>query len=658
MPEKKSEETLLFGGEVESMEKASDCTELPTEIKELINVRWPQVSVVTNALLASTRLEQFYFSEKTDGLHRNLLIYEKRIYDITHFDDVQCLGDADYDKTLILDCEEYNDKYFIFDVYYADGRVLNEETFLNRMSYCRSFIDALGEKFVVKEFKPIPNLKFLLDYIKNDVSPDTGNEIDGVILQRIDMPYLSKKNETVFKLKPLSLLTVDFYLKYDAKDSSYSLYSIGSYFQFLNSLTTKPRMQRFIYDDKGNEYERKRLKSLPESMLILFDSPFYPNLSTYRVDKTWNTCGYFKRIRDAADAMIRDMDMHPSKYDKSIVEMSLTLDKKWVPIRLRADKRKPNGFAIAQSVVGCIFDYIKDEPIYFQKDLSADSSMQTLVHEINHVFRKYIIEQHLVTTKHASIIDLCGGRGGDEFNLYANGYTDFFAIDGDTTALKQYVDRSYGLRNKLKHNKYTPFKYPWKSGTPENGLSFTVNALHHILGKDYKPIIADLQSRADYRGNVDAVLMNYAIHYLCSSSVNIKALAAFVDTVLDRNGKFVITYFDGDEILKRVKDGEAKVGPFTIKILKSTKTSTIAMMPLITIQNDGYREEPLVHSTILKPLETKLRLVDEYNAYDRTREYVDALNPSKGLLVIRDAPSLYSSLIEYYKLIKVRVYEK
>lgn len=657
----------FFGGKEEEMSKV----DLSKEIIDLVSVKWPQVSVLTNSVLASTSLEQYYYSEKTDGIHRNLLIYEGECYDVSHPESIRKLFKIDFKSTMILDCEEYNEKYFIFDVYYADDKCLNEETFLNRMSYARAHISELGDLFVLKEFKPIPSFDFLCDYIENDISPDTGNEIDGVILQRIDLPYIWKpskehQNEaTVLKFKPRSLLSVDFMLIYEPSYRAYSLYSIGSCYQLLDSLTSKPRTQRYIYDAEANRLERKLLKRLPESMLILFDSPFIPNLNQYRIDKLWNTAGYFTRTRNQADALIRDMERDPTRYDKKIVEMSLTLDNKWVPIRVRDDKLKPNGFKVAQSVVACIFDSIKKpEDIYFQKQLTASSILQTLVHEINQVFRKYIIENELVRPNPGSIIDLCGGRGADEFNLYANGYNNVFAIDGDTTALKQYVDRSYFLKSKFKHSKYTPFKHPWNG--PKKQFNFSINALHHILSSDYKPIVEDLKSRPDFKENVNAILMNFAIHYICNTQKNVTALASFVDSMLERGGRFVFTYFDGDEIERRAKDGVAKIGPFEIKI-KKEKSCVIASMPLVTIQNSGYRDEPLVHTRILSAFDRKLKLVNEYKVYEKSKEYVDKLG---GPQVVRGGVSsltrpgepsrneLFEALIDYYKLIKVRVYEK
>ena len=90
-------------------------------------------------------------------------------------------------------------------------------------------------------------------------------------------------------------------------------------------------------------------------------------------------------------------------------------------------------------------------------------------------------------------------------------------------------------------------------------------------------------------------------------------------------------------------------------------------MPLVTIQNSGYRDEPLVHTRILSAFDRKLKLVNEYKVYEKSKEYVDKLG---GPQVVRGGVSsltrpgepsrneLFEALIDYYKLIKVRVYEK
>ena len=158
--------------------------------------------------------------------------------------------------------------------------------------------------------------------------------------------------------------------------------------------------------------------------------------------------------------------------------------------------------------------------------------------------RKYIVENHINHFgKHSSVIDLCGGRGADEFNLYSNGVSNFFVIDNDSTALKRYFDRTY----KIKEKNYFPLTNKYHNNLYGRDY-ITLNFLNYKLDKDYEQIKNDLLSRYEFNKKVDIVLMNFAIHYLCDEEEKLKSLSEFVNGVLYPDGIFIITYFDGDEI--------------------------------------------------------------------------------------------------------------
>lgn len=622
---------------------------IPKEILEIINVRWPQVGVVSNRLFQDVPLDKFYYSEKTDGLHVNVLIHDHTLYNITHINDIKEIKsneDMLFDGTAILDTELYNDVYHIFDVYYLNGENLNNKFFLERLETIKPQLEYLGSDFVLKEFKPIPNIKFLIDYMKYDISPTTNENIDGVILQRIDKPYLQVKNENnVFKMKPRSLMTVDFLMKYIPEKDEYKLYLIGNKYDYFNNLKLFPQRQEMIYDVDGNTYKRIEITkkennaSFPRNLYILFDSPFIPNLGVYKNISTWNKSGYSRRAINEINHNISELSILPDKYNDKIVEMSLTLDDKWVPLKIRDDKLNPNGYRIGLDNVSLIFDPIKEEKdIYFQKDLTTESETQTIIHNINNVYRKYIAEKYINPIgKFATVLDICGGRGGDLNNLFYNGCTNFFVIDSDTTALKQYVNRSYNIRNIKYENLNKNWKRPFTSHQPLN-----INALNHVLGTNYKDVITDIQSRYEWRGNAKIVLMNFAIHYLCDSELKLRKLAEFVKSILDDTGIFIFTYYDGDYIYDN-----RKIGPFEIEIIKETNQYTIAKLPVPTFQSgdDIYREEPLVHKRLFKNIDKYLKLKEDVILYDMTNSYI---NKIKG----------YETVIDYYKLVHLRVYTK
>ena len=630
---------------------------IPEKYLELLNVQWPNASVLSNNILLSNSLDVFNYTEKIDGLHTFLLIFKKKIYDVTKNEDLSSIKKLDISKfnnmnfegDCIIETEFYNDMYHIFDVYYLNGVDYSEKYLHERIEAIEPFLQDLGSSFRLKKFNKIPNLNFLLDYITNDKSPE-GNDIDGVILQRIDRPYfMVKQNYNSFKLKPLHLNTIDFLLKYNCQYNNFSLYLSGNYFSdyFHNFKNSPVRKKVYELNNPTKVLNKDDLRYFQEKILIYFDNPFYPNLGEFEIDKNWNKEDYTPKYVKIIDKLIDEISECPSNYDNKIVELSLTKDKKWVPVKIRNDKNKPNSYRVGLNNISIIFDPIRSlDSIYFQKNLSMNDEDLNIIHKINQTFRKYIIERYInYYGKYSTVIDLCGGRGADELNLYSNGVSKFFVIDSDTTALKRYFDRSFQIKNE-KYEKLTyRYKYEYSLRWKEDYIK--LNFLNHRLDKDYSKIYEDLNSRNEFKGKVDVVIMNFAIHYLCDDEEKLEKLSEFVNNVLYKNGIFIVTYFDGDKILENKVNNISKIGPYNIEITKEEGNKASAKMPVPTIKSgeDYYIEEPLVLKNMINKLEKYLDLYDEYYVYDKCWKYIDKIYNKEKFL-------------EYYKLIKVAIYQR
>ena len=635
--------------------------DIPEKYIKLLNKKWAHPSVLSNSILLQVPLNKFYYTEKIDGIHAHLLIFDKKIYNVSkapddlslikQIEDIQ-IKNMNFQGDCIIETELYNNIFFIFDVYYLNGVDYSNKYILERIEQIKQYINELGPNFKIKNYNEIPDLNYLLEYIKKDKSPE-GNEIDGVILQRKDKPYFQDGwNEfNNYKLKPLHLNTIDFLLKYNYKYNDFSLYLKGSYYSdYYNNVKKLPK-DNYIYKinniDKKIDGFRFPLRD-EEKVLIYFDSPFYPNLGIMKIDKNWNKNNYSEKTINLIDELIEKISKNQWDYHNKIIELSLTDDIKWVPLRVREDKTIPNSYRVGLNNISIIFDPIKPlDSIYFQNNLTISLEDREIIHKINQIYRKFIIENHINGfKKYSSIIDLCGGRGADEYNLYSNGVSNFFVIDYDTTALKRYFDRTY----KIKKKEYSPLTHKYKYSSKWGRDYITLNFLNYKLDKDYEKIKNDLLSRYEFnKKKVDIVLMNFAIHYLCDDKEKLEKLCEFVDSVLYDHGAFIITYFDGDEILKNKKDNFSKIGPFNIEIVKKEedKNITIAKMPLPTIKSGDniYKEEPLVHKKMIKILENYFDLYKEYYIYDKCKQYIDKIHN-------------YQNYIEYYKLIKVGIYYK
>ena len=624
---------------------------IPEKYMKLLDVNWSKPGVISNLVLQQTPLNKFNYSEKIDGIHTYLLIFEKRIYNVTdnkyedniYQMDIHNFVDMNFTGDCIIETEYYEGFYYIFDVYYLNGIDYSNKCLKERLNSITEYINELGPSFKLKKFHEITDLNELLEYIKNDKSPE-GINIDGIVLQRIDKLYFQLQNEpNCYKFKPLHLNTVDFLLKFDDISNSFDLYLLGTYKQYyLNNMKKLPKVKD-IYGINNNFPLIKKNAFLydDQKVLIYFDSPFYPNLGKMILTNNWNKENYSLNQIIQINNLIRRMIRNPKAYNNSIVELSLTNDKKWVPLRLRDDdKNLPNTYRVGLSNVSIMFDPIKPlNDIYFQKNLTMSEEKLVIIHKINQTFRKYVIEKYINPYgPNSSIIDLCGGRGADQFNLYSNGVSNFFVIDNDTTALKRYFDRTFYVNNleyeplMIKHLK----RPKW----------INLNILKHKLDKNYEDIKKDLYSRYEfYKRKVNIVLMNYAIHYLCDDAEKIRKLCEFVKSVLFRDGIFIITYFDGDEIMKKIENKVAKIGPFNIEVIKEENDVTIAKMPLPTIKegNDIYAEEPLVKNKTIKIFDEYFYKHDEFFVYDKCKKFIDNI-PGFG------------EFIDYYRLIKVGIY--
>ena len=331
------------------------------------------------------------------------------------------------------------------------------------------------------------------------------------------------------------------------------------------------------------------------------------------------------------------------KYNGKIVELSLSKNG-WVPMRVREDKTFPNSYRVGISNCGVMFSPLSTDTVYFQRATAFDDTVVNPYHEINHVIRKYIIEKTInPLQKLFSMIDLAGGRGGDEENLYRSGAVNIFAVDNDREALVQYVSRT-PMISKPRNE----FSYLLNDSRTPNGLpkAITINAVHGCLGKDNSSIVADIKSRYEYTkngGKIDIILMNYAIHYICYADECLHALNNMINELLNENGLFIFSRFDGEKILNDMTNGKLKLNTFTLELIDSKQGGVWCKMALPTIDASGYRPEPLVLDRYIDLLD--LETIDEYY-------------PAVDLEDVIQRIDHYETVYDYLKYIKVTVMRK
>ena len=630
----------------------------------IIPQSFPQVGVLTNEILYKTPLTDFVWLEKTDGQHYNLILFNDKLYAVVH-------GEVKEHSTLpincahqtILDTEFYNDKFYIFDCPMVEGKDISESSFVERMSAADSFIKShpeLQQLFVIKAFYNVDSNSFpkLLRTINTtNKSPITGNNIDGVVFQNINLPYYYDKGNIVFKLKRRVLNTIDFKLIYDEEEHVFYLYLLGTYIHVLFNKKKLPHINSKSFLHTGIELNQREL---PKKLYVLFCSPYFEDLHCFTPDSNFNKSGYFEDEITTITQLSKQMEADPKSFNNKIVELSLNEDNVWVPMRVRDDKINSNGYDVGLSNVSVMFNpitesSITDSSLYFtkSKQLAFDESITTPYHEISKLIRQYIIEHSInlpLTVQqrlnNLSVLDLAGGRGADELELYHCGTYNIFAMDADKTALVQYVERTSSTP-RIKN-----FNFLLKESREPKDLKkcIYINAIHGFLDVDNSEIESDIRSRFEFpqqvknRQNVpirssgfDVILMNYAIHYLCDDLDKLRELERFVSSLLRPDGLFIFSCFDGDEIKQLISSHGGNVSKFHITLVNPSKN--IAKMPLPTIDSSGYRGEPLCtkqcldifyKSSNLEPVESyaplkHVRVLDQFSNITDTEHVADFL---------------------------------
>ena len=72
-----------------------------------------------------------------------------------------------------------------------------------------------------------------------------------------------------------------------------------------------------------------------------------------KIDKNWNKNNYTEKTINLIDTLIEKINKNPWDFNNKIVELSLTDDKKWVPLRVREDKTIPRLHDIYKSKIIC-----------------------------------------------------------------------------------------------------------------------------------------------------------------------------------------------------------------------------------------------------------------------------------------------------------------
>lgn len=526
----------------------------------------------------SRELDKYVWLYKTDGERVILLFFERSIYVYNTKFFKKLIYETEFDNLYVFDAEFYDEQdIFVFDTMIYEDMTIENMSYMDRLDRAKQFINFPsfidGEKTIsiqVKEYQEISNWLQLLNDLNSSRSIHLGDKnikVDGIILQSKELPYKSKDG-FAFKVKPRNLNTIDFQLMYCNSENRFLLFVSSNY------KAANKELKRISYHNKFyrlffNENNPMNRKSEGKTLLSIFSSPYCENASfiDYINIEDKSISMLFEEDQKDVNILLSDMRKNPFNYHKKIVECVYT--DRWLPLKIRDDKRYPNTQYTASSNFDIVFNYYNTEEFapYFNNNI-IETEISKFFKYVNRIIRTYIFNKYINpicdVNPGISFLDLACGRGADIPRIIENGISNVFALDACKDALVEYKERfTNASRNPdTKSTKKINVLDTAVIPIPEH---FSLNIVNYeISEKNITDIEKDIMIRSEYE-QFDIVLFNFAIHYLLYDTRDLISLVELLSKIIKKNGKLIITYYDGDKISNNIKTFEKfKYLPITL----------------------------------------------------------------------------------------------
>lgn len=609
----------------------------------------------------------YYVTEKADGIRCIISINGNicRILADKLINIETTCHKSEKDKITIADGEliytnpeqtTYN--IYLFDVMIFRNENLTIEGFSSRVDY----IEPVA-KYINKYTSADPNNKFpkkvnvvskkFFRLNKNNLKKSFSDildakypyETDGLIITSGDDSY---GTTTSYKWKPLENTTIDFLAIKCPK----------------NMLNIKPYIKRAGYElyllfngISSNMHQKLGLVTLYNYKQL------FPNyISNGKITER-----YYPIQFSPSSSPLAYLYYHKSELDKqrsidySIVELRKeTISGDWKFLKVRDDRKFENNyfgndFMVAEDIWQ---NYINPFPKKELWDLSTgyfSASKLDMYYAPNGYksFTKSLLIKAYFENKNW-IVDLASGKGQDLNRFQSVNIKNTLFIDRDSTALTELIRRKYDLikRNRGSYNK--------------NQSSMVV---HTMVGDLTSPYAKTLERILEYGVNehmIDGVVMNFAIHYMCTSVENLRNLIFLISKLLKKGGVFMFTTMSGGKIFELLNDistndkwfiKQDDIVKYAIKKLYSgKKLSSVGQNISVKLpfSGDEFYEEPLANiDYIIKEFERHGFALELNESFDKKFGDFNRANKNMSENLTED-DKFYISLHQYVSLIKIK----
>ncbi len=526
------------------------------------------------------KIDSFYMTDKMDGLRAILVIDEiykmngkkksyigatiyavsDKIYEINSCEHKS--SRATVVEHTVLDVEMMVEKdkslsFHCFDIIMMKSRRIGNLPFFKRIEFFKEANALLDKHDIgsVKEFIKLSNDDFCKQ-ITEFYNKKRDYKIDGLIFtpaggffkdlvkerkNRFDRIFNTKYSDTIsFKWKPLDHLTIDFYImEYPKKKGYYALCS-GVDFQ------TFKRLKMEFFDG----YKAPESPNAHQYFPIQFET--YDNEFNY----IWKPSDKELELFKASNETIGETKFNTM--NGMVGEFQLASKDSVLPeprlIRLRTDR-------IADIAKGEYYGNAIRYSELIWHSIRYPLSIDTMCNPTNNAYfaaddvdgwykagrsfnsfaKSYLIDMYLPPNKESVLMDVAAGKGQDLARSIDAGYSTIIAMDKDTDAISEILERKYNLRVKSKQS----------------------SAAVHIKKIDLEDSADDTIKKLHIKSEfVDNMMINFALHYICHSAIAgdlepIVEFAKLCKFYLKKHGRVMITTFNGEDVFDKLKSTDS-----------------------------------------------------------------------------------------------------
>ncbi len=437
--------------------------------------------------------------------------------------------------------------YYVFEVLVLDDQNISQMGIGVRIDRIPAAIDIISPKMIPGRKVATKKQVLLGENLESDfkeIEAEAANmPNDGIIISEPGKPYRETRN---YKWKPYEHTTVDFL----AIKCPQSLLGIKPY------VVVEGKTLYLLFVGINQKLREKLgLSFIPQykKMFPQTDPNYYP----IQFSPSANPLAYL--YYHTGDDI-----------DHKIVELSRTEDNSdWIFNRIRTDRKAEsdyygNDFRVAELTYSNYIDPFNFEDLWKQPASYFTKTASTM-YEAGNEFKRFVISNILANNLSNSkwIIDEAAGRGGDLHRYRNINIENALFIDVDPTAIAELIRRKFtffhGRYESAAGRSVVVAGYDRVHGVEYDRLvtrkanSLTIHTLVADLKTPYRDLIASTFQYGVTPGQVDGIVCNFAIHYMCDTIEHLRNLLIFNSRMLKIGGLFIFTVMDGKAVFELLR---------------------------------------------------------------------------------------------------------